>query len=138
MTALFPLCDVWHTDVHKFHANKKKFQKLQSEICKGWKLKNVPFCLWLYQLWITFLETFMTSNHNPSQSPVSKVFKIGCNTSVGQNRADILQIKDRYWNHWKKEKCLWCQFWLFPFPIIHIRIGLSQNCFDLQSCYTPF
>ena len=37
----------------------------------------------------------MTSNHNPSQSPVSKVSKMGCNISVGQNRAEILQIKDR-------------------------------------------
>ena len=24
------------------------------------------------------------------------------------------------------------------FPIIHHKIGISQNCFDLQSCYTPF
>ena len=36
----------------------------------------------------------MTSNHIPSQSPVSKVSKIGCNISVGQYRAEILQFKD--------------------------------------------
>ena len=34
----------------------------------------------------------MTSNHNPSQSAVSKASKIGCNISVGQNRAEILQF----------------------------------------------
>ena len=36
----------------------------------------------------------MTSNHIPSQSPVSKVSKIRCNISVGQYRAEILQFKD--------------------------------------------
>ena len=36
----------------------------------------------------------MASDHNLSQSPVSKVSKLGCNISVGQ-KAEIFQIKDR-------------------------------------------
>ena len=44
---------------------------------------------------LTFMETFLTSNHNQSQSPVSKVSKTGCNISVGQKRARILQIQDK-------------------------------------------
>ena len=27
---------------------------------------------------------------------------------------------------------------MISFTIIHIKNGISQNCFDLQSCYTPF
>ena len=27
---------------------------------------------------------------------------------------------------------------MISFSIIRIKIGISQNCFDLQSCYTPF
>ena len=27
---------------------------------------------------------------------------------------------------------------MISFPIIRIKIGISQNCFDLQTCYTHF
>ena len=73
-------------------------------VIKGWKLKNVPICFWLYHLWIILRYSKL---------------KIG---------SEVIESK----------KNVYDAILMISFSIIHIEIGISQNCFDLQSCYTPF